>query len=102
MAVLAERRRVDELRAPASAGEGGVHPVRQPGKKLVVLRVDPQRRNARGLAERCERAPAVLVADVILVPRAPAAGKVDRGDKSCGGSALSAMLAKPPARYQPR
>ena len=81
MAVVAEWRDIDELGAPAGAGKGRVHSARQFGpEKLVVLRIDPQRRNPRRPAERGEGADQrILVADVIVGARPAASGEVDRG-----------------------
>ena len=81
MAVIAEWRGIDELGPPAGAGKGGVHSAHQFGpEELVVLRIDPQRRNPRRLAERGEGADQrILVADVIVGARTAATGEVDRG-----------------------
>ena len=73
----------DELDPPAGAGEGRVHSARQFGpEELVVLRIDPQRRNPRRPAERGKGAnQRILVADVIVGARTAATGEVDRGGK---------------------
>ena len=74
MAVIAEWRDIDELDPPAGAGEGRVHSARQFGpEELVVLRIDPQRRNPRRPAERGKGAnQRILVADVIVGARTAA------------------------------
>ena len=81
MAVIAEWRDIDELGPPAGAGKRRVHSAHQFGpEELVVLRIDPQRRNPRCLAERGEGAnQCFLVADVIVGARTAAAPVATKG-----------------------
>jgi hypothetical protein len=99
MAVIAEWRDIDELGPPAGAGKGCVHSAHQFGpEELVVLRVDPQRRNPRRLAERGEGAnQRILVADVIVGARTAATGEVDRGGEPRRRIGGQRNDAKPPA-----